>query len=253
MLRLPRVLSSRALPCAMTAAATCAALLAVPGLEAVASGQTTAELRSPSTAAVQPAAAQRRATTIRFLDFDHTRGWLQTAHVVGQVTAYKGGHRGALKRVHVKLYRKLDGQTRFHYLSTKSTGTRPYPRFRFATRSRGNAVYKVVFAGNSSYQRSGSTTRVLVHRSMRAGLEDGSGRFHGTVRPNWNHRVVRLEKRRCASCSWHKVRSTRSNDRGRYRFTVPAPRSGRWWWRASTPATGPFIWSYTGVFTTQLR
>jgi hypothetical protein len=34
---------------------------------------------------------------------------------------------------------------------------------------------------------------------------------------------------------------------------VPAPRAGRWWWRASAPATTQFTWSYTGVFTTQLN
>ena len=82
---------------------------------------------------------------------------------------------------------------------------------------------------------------------MNAKLEDGSGSFHGFVRPKWNRRVVYLEKRSCAACNYHRVRSTKSGPHGYFRFVVPAPRSGRWWWRASTPATGRFIWSYSAV------
>ena len=99
----------------------------------------------------------------------------------------------------------------------------------------------------------GGPSRVLVYRQMNAKLEDGSGSFHGFVRPKWNRRVVYLEKRSCAACNYHRVRSTKSGPHGYFRFVVPAPRSGRWWWRASTPATGRFIWSYSAVFTTQLN
>ncbi len=251
MLRTPHVSSTRALPRAVIVAVTGAALLVVPGLDPVAVGQDVTRQSAGSAGPVQ-SAAQRATTSIRFLDFDHTRGWRQYAYVRGQVTASRGGSRGALKSVRVKLYRKLDSQQTFHYLATRSTGTRPYPRFQFRTRAIGNAVYKVVFGGNASYQRSAGTSRVLVHRAMRADLENRTGRFHGSVRPKWNHRAVFLEKRGCASCSWRRVRSTRTGAHGLYNFTVTAPRSGRWWWRASTPATGRFIWSYSGVFTTQL-
>ena len=234
---------------AVTVAVTAVALLAAPGLESVASGAA-APQQAPTSAV--SAAAGRANTSIRFLDFDHTRGWLQFAYIRGQVTATKGGTHGALKGAHVRVYRKLDSQKTFHYLATRSTGTRPYPRFEFRTRALGNAVYKVVFRGNSSYQRTADATRVLVHRSMRADLEDGTGRFHGVVRPKYIHRTVYLEKRSCASCPWRKMRHSRTGDHGLFAFNVPAPRSGRWWWRASTPASGRFIWSYTGVFTTQL-
>jgi hypothetical protein len=227
---------------------TAAALLALPGLDSAATAASAPQ--APRSAAA--AAAGRANTSIRFLDFDHTRGWRQFAYIRGQVTATKGGTRGALKSAHVKIYRKLDSQRTFHFLATRSTGTRPYPRFELRTRALGNAVYKVVYGGNSSYQRTGSSTRVLVHRSMRASLEDGTGRFHGVARPKYSHRVVYLEKRSCARCPWRKVRHTRSGAHGLFAFNVPAPRSGRWWWRASTPASGRFIWSYTGVYTTRL-
>lgn len=234
---------------AITIAVTAVALLAAPGLDPVAAGQSGP--RTSTSAALQSAAA-RTNTSIRFLDFDHTRGWSQFAYVRGQVTATNGGTHGALKSARVKLYRKLDSQATFHYLATRSTGTRPYPHFTFRTRAIGNSVYKVVYAGNSDYQRTAGSTRILVHRSMRADLEDQSGRFHGAARPKYVHRAVYLERRPCASCPWRKVRSTRTGPYGAFRFFVSAPRTGRYWWRASTPATGRFIWSYTDVFTTQL-
>jgi hypothetical protein len=254
---------SRALPRALTVGVTSAALLAFPALEAVGASSTAptptgvlagAEVGTAThTAPASAAAARRGSTSIRFLDFDHTRPWGLYAYIQGQVIGTKSGRRGALKRVHVKIYRKLDSQQRFHLLGSRSTGSRPYPRFTFKTRALGNAVYKAVFRGNSNFQRSGGTSRVLVYRQMNAKLEDGSGSFHGFVRPKWNRRVVYLEKRSCAACNYHRVRSTKSGPHGYFRFVVPAPRSGRWWWRASTPATGRFIWSYSAVFTTQLN
>jgi hypothetical protein len=268
-----RVLT-RSLPRVLTIAATSAALLAAPGLDApsvAAPAPTvhaapatvtttgTAASTSPSTSsssastATSVSAAGRRNTSIRFLDFDHTRPWRLYVYVRGQVVASKGGTRGALKSVRVRLYRKLDSQRRYHFMARTRSGTQRYPRFLFKTPAIGNATYKVVFRGNSGYQPSRGTSRVLVHRSMRSRLEDGSGSFHGFVRPKWNRKPVYLEKRSCASCPYQKVRTTRSGPHGYFRFVVSAPRTGRWWWRASTQATSRFIWSYTNIYTTQLR
>lgn len=252
---MPRALTaSVAVTVATTAAATALPVLVAAGASSAGTSQTVVRTQSvprpPAPAAEQ--AARRGYTSIRFLDFDHTRGWGQYAYIRGQVVGSKGDQRGALKRVHVRIYRKLDSQAKFHYLASRWTGTRPYPRFQLRTRALGNAVYKAVFAGNPNFQRSAGITRVLVHRSMTARLEDGSGSFHGFVKPKWNNRVVYLEKRSCATCSYQRVRAARSGDYGYFRFVVPAPRTGRWWWRASTPASGRFIWSYSAVFTTQL-
>ena len=153
----------------------------------------------------------------------------------------------------MKVYRKFDSQRRFHVLGTAGTGTRAFPRFVFKTRAFGNATYKVAFKGNTNYRPSGSSSRVLVHRSMRSKLEDLSGHFHGFVKPKWNRKVVYLEKRSCANCSYRKVRTAKTGRHGYFHFDVPAPQRGRWWWRASTPATSRFIWSYSSIYTTQLR
>jgi 5-hydroxyisourate hydrolase-like protein (transthyretin family) len=238
-----RALSARSVLVAFTSAS----LLAVPGLTSA----------QPATGAVHPAsagttvttqAASRAGTHIRFLDFDHTRGWRKKTRIVGQVAT----PRGAMKGVRVTLYRKLDG-SRFHRLRVARVGNGPYPRFVFTTRAIGNSTYRVVFRGNRHFQRSAGTTRVLSYRKVRAKIQDVTGDFHGLVMPNWKHRRVYLEKRSCAQCGWHKVRRTRTNGDARFHFHVTAPNSGRWWWRATVPASTRFIWSYSPVFTTTLE
>ena len=92
-----------------------------------------------------------------------------------------------------------------------------------------------------------------VHRIFNPHLEDGSGRFHGRVQPRYHHKRVTLWKRSCASCGWHRVRHDRTSRRGHWRFEVGAPASGRFWWRASTPASARYTRSFSVVFTTQLR
>ncbi len=242
----------------LAASLTSVALLSAPGVTAVSAaspGPATSPTASAGTAGT-PAAlatvAARHRTSIRFLDFGHTRRWHTHARIAGQVTAVVSGRRGAVKNVHVRLFRRLVGHSSWTYLARTRAGSGSSPKFVFRPTAVGNADYKVVFRGNSKLRRSSATTTLLVHREMRARLEDVSGNFHGTVRPNWVHRVIYLEKRSCATCSWHRARSAQTGKRGHFRFYVPAPRSGRWWWRASVPPKKRFIRSYTGVFTTQL-
>ncbi len=209
---------------------------------------------SPGPQAVVAAAfGARRNTSIRFLDFDHTRAFLSKTTIKGQVATSVHGSPRAVRGVLVKLSRKLDGTRGWKQISKKRTGRGNYARFLFRAPTRSNATYRVAFGGNAKLQSSRGVTRVLAHRNLPAQLEDGSGRFHGRVSPNWAHRTVFLEKRKCASCGWHRKRSTQTGRHGSFRFNVPAPRHGRWWWRASVPATTTFIWSYSGVFTTRLR
>jgi len=243
----------------LAASLTSVALLAAPGLTGAVSAasppraaadQTLTRDSSAPTALATLAARHR--TSIRFLDFTHTRRWHTRARIAGQVTAVVSGRRGAVKNVHVRLFRRLVGSSSWKYVALTRAGSGSSPTFVFRPKAVGNADYKVAFRGNSKLRRSSATTRLLVHRDMRARLEDISGNFHGTVRPHWAHRVIYLEKRSCATCSWHRARSTYTGDRGHFRFYVPAPRSGRWWWRASVPPKTRFIRSFTGVFTTQL-
>jgi hypothetical protein len=230
-----------AFPAAGTAGGSAAEMVTVPATAA----RTTSE---PATSALAP----RHVTRVRFLRFGHVRPWGRTVHIRGQVAAKVNGRWGALKRVHVTVYRQLDGKTRWQALQTRSAGNARFPRFVFHVRAKANADYRVVFNGNARFRPSRATTAVSVHRRFNARLRDGSGAFHGRVRPNYHNKVIHLEKRRCAQCRWDEVRAKRTGERGGWRFDVGAPRSGRWWWRVTVPGSTAYIRSSSAVFTTKL-
>lgn len=215
--------------------------------------QTATAAGSVGAASLQAAAASRHDTSIRFLTFDHVRGYGSDTAIRGQVAATVGGSQGAVPGARVKLFRKIDGTAQWHYLRATRTTTSDYPRFTFTVRAVANAHYRAKFVGSSSYQPSRASTSVSVYRHFHATLEDGTGRFHGRVTPDYASRRVALQKRSCGKCSWHRVRSAQTGSRGGFSLTVGAPRGGRWFWRVSTPATTKYIHSYSGVFTTRLR
>lgn len=203
----------------------------------------------PHTAA---SATTRYDTSVRFLAFDSIRRYGTRTKIRGQVVATTATGTGAVPGVRVKVFRRLAGTSSWIRLGTSVTTDSTYPHFRFTAASLGNARYRVRFAGNSRLKPARNSTPVRVYRSITARIEDGSGRFHGRVAPRYAHRWVRLEKRSCGTCGWHRVRSARAGSRGSYSFVVGAPRSGKWYFRVSTAATTRFIRSYSGVFTTRL-
>lgn len=230
--------------------ATAASLLAWPGAA-------TANVASKHPAS-QPqvgtqVAAGRFDTSVRFLDFDHSRRYATDVNIRGQVIAKVGDNQGAVKDVRVRLYRRIDGNTRWLHIDSGRTNERRRPSFTFRARARANATYRVVFAGNAQLQPSQDATGVVVYRGFNARLEDGTGRFHGRVVPRYGHRVVFLEKRNCASCPWRSVARDETTDRGRYRFKVGAPPTGRYYWRLRTPPSIKYIRSYSSTFTTERR
>jgi hypothetical protein len=241
---------------------TAASLLALPaGATALTSsgpGQgTTSAATSASTAATaertSSTQAARHNTAIRFLRMDHTRPWGHRIRVRGQVAAWVRGQRGALQGVRVSLYRQLDGRSRWVRLRTQRTSHQAQPKFQFRVRAKANAEYRVTFKGNRRFQPARDKTHVSVHRTFGPRLEDGTGRFHGRVRPRYGNKVIHLDKRRCAGCGWDRVRTKRTDGAGHWRFKVGAPDSGRWWWRVSVPGSRSYIRSYSAVFTTEQR
>ncbi|MGH3506087.1 MAG: hypothetical protein ACRDO2_02650 [Nocardioidaceae bacterium] len=229
---------------------TAAALLVTPAA-ATALAPADSAASGPTTQVAPATTAARYNTWVRFLRFDHTRPWRSRVHIKGQVAARVDGQRGALRGVRVTLFRQLDGRTRWVRLASTTTSRTDRPKFRFDVRAKANADYRVAFRGNARFQPSRAATHAAVHRIFNARLRDGTGRFRGRVQPNYGNKVIYLEKRSCANCGWHRVRSKRTSDRGYWRFKVGAPSSGRWWWRASVPGSTAYIHSISGVFTTQ--
>jgi hypothetical protein len=226
-------------------ALTTAGLLALPGIAAAAPISAPADTVS----AMQALRGQRFDTNVRFLAFDHTRGFGTRTVVRGQVISDRGAGPGAVPGIRVRLYRQLDGTSRWVFLDKDYT-SQISGIFRLHARSKANAAYKVVYAGNDTYQPSHDVTSVSVYRFFDANLEDGTGRFHGKVTPHYAHKRIYLEKRRCSDCGWDRVRIDKTRRHGRYSFMVGAPRHGQWWWRVSTPASTAYIASHSAVFTT---
>ncbi len=202
----------------------------------------------PHGAGAATQAAHRYATTVRFLDFNHTKGFGSSLTIRGQITIPSLG--GAIQGRPVKVYRRLDGRSHWRYLGTKYTSHQVHPRFKFPTAMIGNADYRAVFPGNAKLRRSSRTTAVSVYRHI-TGQVNKHAQFHGRIAPHYGHRAVYLDRRPCANCGWHRYRSGRTSSRGTYSFKLNAPRHGAYYWRISTPPSTRFIISHSGVFTTR--
>ena len=228
-------------------ALTAAGLLAVPvAVSASADASTLTGSSSPSVAA-----AAQRDTWIRYVDFNRVKRYGSVTKIRGQVAVRTPNGPRAVRGVDVRLYRKIDGSGTWRYLGTDRTGY-DLALFVFRARSVANATYRVVYRGGPLLERSRGAARVLVYRPVASQMEDRSGVFSGRVTPRYAHRKITLERRTCGSCSWQAVRSRLTGDYGRFRFDVGAPQTGRWFWRASVPASTRFMRSFSGVYTTEL-
>jgi hypothetical protein len=67
---------------------------------------------------------------------------------------------------------------------------------------------------------------------------------------NYPHRHTFLDKKRCATCTWHIVSRKNTSKYGRVFYPVGAPATGRWYFRMGTPETARFATSYSPKFYT---
>jgi len=222
---------------------TAASLLGLPAV-ALAS--------APTTGAQQ--AVTRHSTSIRWMPFRHIQGAGFSITVRGQVVSHAQGKRGALGGVNVRLYRRLDGSATWVYLATHNTGSSDTPQFRFLTESRQNADYKVVFGGNAAFAPTSGTTWLNVYRLFNGHLYDGTSTatYKGNVTPYYTNKQITLQRRACVSCSYVDYRNATTGTNGAYSFALPAPSTGRWWWRVTIPGTTAFLRSYGRTITTEL-
>jgi hypothetical protein len=234
---------------------TATALLGLPPALANASG---GHATAPSGASKHTAGAgvtgKRHITTIWWLDFSHMRPAGRMVDILGQVASHRKGQSGALAGARVRLYRQLDGSSRWVYLGSQRTSAADMPEFSFTTQARQRAHYKVTFAGDSSFGPSSAVTWVNVYRIFSGVITDGTNfaNLNGHVTPFYTHKAISLQKRRCPSCSYTTVQTKTTGTGGTYGFSLPAPAHGRWWWRVTTAGTGAYISSYGGTYTTQL-
>lgn len=74
--------------------------------------------------------------------------------------------------------------------------------------------------------------------------------FKGDVEPGWENRNVQVYKRLCKSCAWKLVKKVETDDQGRWRTRVYAPRTGSWYWKGLVPRAGGYGRSVTQTWRT---
>ena len=77
--------------------------------------------------------------------------------------------------------------------------------------------------------------------------------FKGDVEPGWENRNVQVYKRLCKGCEWDLVKKVRTDDAGRWRTRVYAPRTGSWYWKGVVPAAGGYGTSVTQIWRTYVE
>lgn len=154
----------------------------------------------------------------------------------------------------VDLYRRKAGSTTWAKIASRSSENAD---FSFGTTAVYNASYKVVFTGGTwgehGFQASEGTRVVRVGRHPHGKVVKTSGGlfFVGNVDPGWGNSPVTIQRKACGGCGWRTYTRVRTSASGAYRTRVPAPRTGRWYWRSQVPGTSPtYTTSYSGVWYT---
>jgi hypothetical protein len=202
---------------------------------------------------VRAKALARLNTRVTIHPFYHHQKYRHRFPISGQVRYYSGGNVYAKAGATVTLLRRPAGSSNWSRIGRDKTSHTTKPTYAFSVLARGNASYRVRFAGTRRLQPSRAQARVLVHRRVPSHLRHPRPdvvKLVGHVEPAWRHRHVRLVKRSCRSCSWHVVRQHRTNGRSHFRFGLRAPRSGSWYFRVRVPGTSRFAPSISATYRT---
>ena len=165
-------------------------------------------------------------------------------------------HWYAIPDATVELQRKLAGQSSYvtidDTMPSGADGT-----FSFFTKATKNASYQLVYAGGSgpagmSFAPATSDPHnIKVSRDLNArSIEKAKVYLAGNVDPGWNNKTVYLQKKACSSCAWKAYTKQKTTATGGFKFLTPAPKQGKWRWRAYVPAADGFVKSFTPVLVT---
>ena len=149
----------------------------------------------------------------------------------------------ALPDVIVRLDRRYLGSSTWTELGTDVTEG-PFPSYAFDVTAQRNAVYRVTFAGDDTYQKSVAKEAVDVRRRVPARVtEPREDVFYlaGRVVPSYAGKRVYLMRRTCSSCAWKTWASQLTGDTSRYRFRLPLPKTGTDYFRARVPASTSYV------------
>ena len=74
--------------------------------------------------------------------------------------------------------------------------------------------------------------------------------FKGDVEPGWENRNVQVYKRLCKGCEWKLVKKVETDDQGRWKTRIYAPRTGSWYWKGLVPRADGYGKSVTQTWRT---
>ncbi|GAA4381480.1 hypothetical protein [Nocardioides caricicola] len=112
----------------------------------------------------------------------------------------------------------------------------------------GNANYRVLYSGSGDYAPSSAGVSSQVQRKL--DYSNVGGRtvvLAGKVSPKYKGKIAIFKQQ---GKKWKKFKTIKSNRKGKFRTPLPAPRSGRYYFKIEIPASRAFAKTQSGKFYT---
>ncbi|MQA63121.1 MAG: hypothetical protein GEU86_16885 [Actinophytocola sp.] len=160
---------------------------------------------------------------------------------------------GAVPNAAVKLYARPVGQSGWSYVATRRTSSAT-GIFRFDMHKPVRKTdYRVIYGPEWAYTASRAYVTVNVKRKITSTVtrnSDGTFTMTGSIAPKSAGKTVRLQRKKCGSCSYSTIKSITASSTSTYRFRFTGPTTrGTWYFRAYTPSDSGFLTSYSGYWT----
>ena len=148
------------------------------------------------------------------------------------------------------LERQFNGETSWASLGSDDFSVY-YPVFYFRQTAWRNATYRVSFVGDDRYAPSTETLTVKVARNVTGKLtEPRENVFYlsGRVSPTYIGQPVTLMRKKCSSCAWRAYSTKATSELSRYRFRLPLPESGSYYFRARVLGDQAFVTTFSSSY-----
>lgn len=112
----------------------------------------------------------------------------------------------------------------------------------------GNASYRVLYSGSGDYSPSSAGVTSQVQRKL--DYQNVGSRtvvLAGKVSPKYKGKITVFKQQ---GKKWKKFKTIKSNKKGKFRTPLPAPRSGRYYFKLEIPASRTFAKTQSGKFYT---
>jgi hypothetical protein len=115
-----------------------------------------------------------------------------------------------------------------------------------------SSTFRAVYSGyaaTSTYEHNYAASEavpVAVPVTRKVVLKNPKGTMlKGKITPNYGKKKIKVQKK--VGKKWKKFKTFRTTSAGKFRFTLPAPRRGKWQWKITVPGDSQFAtWSTIG-------